>query len=182
MADKPNPLNEVTSSQFNPNPANPKPTEGLKSGPTDANKEGTKATEHGIEKDSKTGSALAAGSTESAPKAASPASAKLSANNPNPSAAKASTTAPKTASTSATNPAKLADGKLGITSIETEGDHSSGVLLKMKRSDGINLQFPMTFDCRQDLYASKNMFALLGKMVSATEEELRANYPAFIKE
>lgn len=145
--------------------------------------EPAKADEHGIQKDSKTGSAIAASSTSTNPKPTNTIAnkvggiskpiASVSVNKPNNQATIAS-------KTSAINPAKLADSKIGVTGFETELDGADGVAVRLKRSDGVTMQFPFTFRERQDLHQVKNMFDLMNKMVTLSEDKLREEFPTFV--
>lgn len=172
---------EIESSQFSPK------VEKDNSEPSTENKtnEPAKADEHGIQKDPQTGSAVAASSTSVNPKPASTVQnkigqtnksvASITANKPNNQAV----TSPSN-KVSASNPAKLSDGKIGATGFETELDGGGGVAVKLTRSDGTKLQFPFSFREKQDLHQVKNMFDLMNKMINLPEDKLREEFPAFV--
>lgn len=168
---------EITSSQFTSTVDKDKPET------TATGNQPAKADEHGIQKDEKTGSALAANSTSANPKPVNPIANKVGvANKPTASVSAAkpnnqAVTAPKTA---ATNPAKLSDGKIGATGYETELDGADGVAVRVKRSDGVTMQFPFSFREKQDLHQVKNMFDLMNKMVNLPEDKLREEFPSFV--
>lgn len=167
-----------------------------------------KATEHGVVKDAESGSTLTADSTSNNPETLSPptlgtkSTASVSANKPNNTAVteplwkkkqrelkekeeaetKAALNNPApTPKTSATNPAN-APGANYITDISTESDEANGITILAKRADGTTLQFPMTFiGEKQDVYNTRNMLDLMGKLVKKSAKELEEEFPAFMR-
>lgn len=162
-----------------PSQSLPSPKEDVKvAGNLNKLAEQPKRDEHGVKKDD-SGSSL-------------PADAKVTANNPAgvkalisrfPTAPTKPAPLPNPApKTSATNPITIPGGKIGVVSCETENDRNSGLVLNLKRNDGITLSLSLNFLCKQDLYACQNMFNLLGKMINLPKDGLQESFRSFVKE
>lgn len=93
------------------------------------------------------------------------------------------TSKPVVASASAakTSTQTLPVGKVAVIEFSSETDNVMGVIIFVRRNDGIILQFPLSFIEKQDLYNTKNMFDLIGKCLTLSPKDLEENYPTFVK-